>query len=64
MPEPTRVFLVRHGATVLTAENRFAGSVEVPLADEGREQAQRLAMRLAASTCVIPSRSTASTASL
>ncbi|HLL82113.1 MAG TPA: histidine phosphatase family protein [Longimicrobium sp.] len=49
MPEPTRVFLVRHGATVLTAENRFAGSVEVPLADEGREQAQRLAMRLAAS---------------
>jgi probable phosphoglycerate mutase len=47
MPEPTRVFLVRHGATVLTAENRFAGAVEVPLSDEGREQAQRLALRLA-----------------
>jgi len=42
----TRVFLVRHGATMLTAENRFAGSVEVPLSDEGREQARRLAARL------------------
>ena len=42
----TRVFLVRHGATVLTAENRFAGSVEVPLSDEGRGQARRLALRL------------------
>ncbi len=42
----TRVFLVRHGATVLTAENRFAGSIEVPLSDEGREQARRLALRL------------------
>ena len=42
----TRVFLIRHGATILTAENRFAGSVEVPLSDEGREQARRLAMRL------------------
>ena len=42
----TRVFLVRHGATVLTAEDRFAGSVDVPLSDEGREQARRLALRL------------------
>jgi probable phosphoglycerate mutase len=42
----TRVFLVRHGATVLTAENRFAGAIEVPLSDEGREQARRLALRL------------------
>ena len=42
----TRVFLIRHGATILTAENRFAGSVEVPLSDEGREQARRLAARL------------------
>ncbi len=43
----TRVFLVRHGATVLTAEDRFAGATDVPLSDEGREQARRLAMRLA-----------------
>lgn len=42
----TRVFLVRHGATILSAEDRFAGAVDVPLSDEGREQAQRLALRL------------------
>src|SRR4051812_31723804 len=44
---PTRVFLVRHGATVLTAEDRFAGATDVPLSDEGRGQAARLADRLA-----------------
>ncbi len=43
----TRVFLVRHGSTLLTQENRFAGETNVPLADEGRQQAQRLAARLA-----------------
>ncbi len=42
----TRVFLVRHGATVLTAEDRFAGATDVPLSDEGRAQAARLAGRL------------------
>ena len=42
----TRIFLVRHGATVLTAEDRFAGATDVQLSDEGREQARRLAMRL------------------
>ena len=42
----TRVFLIRHGATPLTAEDRFAGSTNVPLSDEGREQARRLANRL------------------
>jgi probable phosphoglycerate mutase len=42
----TRIFLIRHGATTLTAEDRFAGSTDVPLADEGREQARRLALRL------------------
>jgi len=43
----TRIFLVRHGATVLTAEDRFAGATDVPLSDEGRAQARRLAVRLA-----------------
>ncbi len=43
----TRIFLVRHGATVLTAEDRFAGATDVPLSDEGREQARGLARRLA-----------------
>jgi broad specificity phosphatase PhoE len=42
----TRVFLVRHGATVLTAEDRFAGAVDVELSDLGRDQAGRLAARL------------------
>jgi broad specificity phosphatase PhoE len=42
----TRVFLVRHGATLLTAEDRFAGETNVQLSDEGREQARRLATRL------------------
>ena len=42
----TRIFLVRHGATVLTAEDRFAGATDIPLSDEGREQVRRLAVRL------------------
>jgi probable phosphoglycerate mutase len=46
MSEPTRVFLIRHGATVLSAEDRFAGATDVPLSDEGREQVRRLAVRL------------------
>lgn len=41
-----RIFLIRHGATVLTAEDRFAGSTNVQLSDEGREQVRRLAGRL------------------
>jgi probable phosphoglycerate mutase len=43
----TRLFLVRHGATQLTAENRFSGAVGVDLSDEGRHQVQCLARRLA-----------------
>jgi broad specificity phosphatase PhoE len=46
MSECTRVFLVRHGATILTAEDRFAGATDVPLSDEGRRQVGRLALRL------------------
>lgn len=42
----TRVFLVRHGATILSAEDRFAGATDVDLSDEGREQTRRLATRL------------------
>jgi probable phosphoglycerate mutase len=43
---PTRVFLIRHGATILSAEDRFAGATDVPLSDEGCRQASRLAARL------------------
>ena len=42
----TRIFLIRHGATVLTAEDRFAGATDVELSEVGREQARRLAERL------------------
>ena len=45
-PSTTRVFMVRHGATVLSAEDRFAGATDVALSDEGREQTRRLAHRL------------------
>lgn len=43
----TRIFLIRHGATTLTAEDRFAGSTDVQLSGDGMEQAGRLAERLA-----------------
>jgi len=42
----TRLYLIRHGATQLTAEDRFAGAVGVDLSDEGRAQVERLAARL------------------
>lgn len=42
----TRIYLIRHGATVLTAEDRFAGATNVELSDEGRHQAGCLAQRL------------------
>ncbi|MQA91428.1 MAG: histidine phosphatase family protein [Gemmatimonas sp.] len=42
----TRVFLVRHGATVLTDEDRFAGAIDVALSELGRDQARRLSDRL------------------
>ena len=45
----TRLYLVRHGATQLTAEDRFSGSAaeRVHLSDEGRVQVEHLARRLA-----------------
>jgi probable phosphoglycerate mutase len=43
----TRVLLVRHGATVLSAEDRFAESTDVELSAKGRAQVERLALRLA-----------------
>jgi probable phosphoglycerate mutase len=43
----TTIFLIRHGATVLTREDRFAGSTDVELSDEGRSEVARLGKRLA-----------------
>ncbi len=42
----TRLYLIRHGATQLTAEDRFSGAENIYLSDEGRSQVQHLAMRL------------------
>jgi probable phosphoglycerate mutase len=42
----TRLYLVRHGATRLTSEDRFSGAAGVDLSDEGRDQVRRLALRL------------------
>ena len=40
------MYLVRHGATPLSAENRFSGAIGVELSDEGRRQVELLATRL------------------
>ncbi len=42
----TRIYLIRHGSTVLSAEDRFAGATDIDLSDEGRQQAEALALRL------------------
>ena len=68
MPVITRVYLVRHGATELSAEDRFAGAVDVLLSAEGREQARLLGQRLAGeSICAVyasPMKRTVTTAEL
>lgn len=43
----TRLYLIRHGATPLTAEDRFSGATNVFLSEEGRAQVERLSQRLA-----------------
>lgn len=48
----TRLYLVRHGATNMTAEDRFSGETGAELSDEGRAQAARLAERLASERIV------------
>ncbi len=64
----TRVFLIRHGATTLSAEDRFAGSTDVDLSEEGRAQAQHLAARLVsekiAAVYASPMRRTVETATI
>jgi len=66
--DTTRLYLVRHGATQLTAEDRFSGAAGVDLSDEGRHQAECLAERLAgeplAAVYCSPLSRTAETASI
>ena len=42
----TRIFLVRHGATHSTAEDKFSGDLGVELSETGRWQAMQLGERL------------------
>jgi broad specificity phosphatase PhoE len=44
--QTTRLYLVRHGATQMTAEDRFSGATGAELSVEGREQAARLGARI------------------
>jgi probable phosphoglycerate mutase len=45
---PTRLLLVRHGATALTAQRRYSGRGDVPLSDAGLAQARATATRVKA----------------
>ena len=42
----TRILLVRHGSTLFSAEERFAGSSDVELSEDGRKLVRKLAARL------------------
>ena len=42
----TRLFLVRHGATGMSTEDRFSGAEGAELSDQGRAQAARVGERL------------------
>jgi broad specificity phosphatase PhoE len=43
---PTRIYLVRHAETEVTEEDRFAGSIDLPLSPQGRAHAEGLSTRL------------------
>ncbi|MBK8466379.1 MAG: histidine phosphatase family protein [Chloracidobacterium sp.] len=47
MPQPTRLYLIRHGQSAGNAEGRFGGHGPTPLSDLGREQAEKTAKVLA-----------------
>ncbi len=42
----TRLYIIRHGATKLSSEDRFSGATDINLSEEGRWQAGCLAERL------------------
>src|SRR5512143_3164440 len=50
MPAETVIHTVRHGRTLYNRERRYAGSIDVPLSEEGVEECRRAAQRLAGRT--------------
>ena len=44
---PKKIILVRHGVTAWNQQSRFQGSSDIPLSEEGEEQARRTGDRLA-----------------
>lgn len=48
--EVTTIFVVRHGESESNRDGRFAGHVESPLTERGREQARALGERMAGTT--------------
>jgi len=64
----TRVYLIRHGETTLSAEDRFSGGTDIDLSEKGRWQASCLAKRLSDDKIVAfycsPMRRTVETASI
>ena len=47
MPQPTRLYIIRHGQSDGNAEGRFGGHGPTPLSKLGLEQAERTAKLLA-----------------
>ena len=47
MPQPTRLYLIRHGQSAGNAEGRFGGHGPTPLSPLGVEQAEKTARSLA-----------------
>ncbi|WP_026316910.1 bifunctional RNase H/acid phosphatase [Actinokineospora enzanensis] len=46
--DPTKILLLRHGQTAMSAERRYSGRGDVPLTELGRAQAAAAARRIAA----------------
>lgn len=47
LPEPTRLFVIRHGETDWNREQRIQGHTDIPLNATGHDQAERMARALA-----------------
>jgi len=47
VPVETLIHTIRHGRTAYNAAKRYAGSIDVPLSDQGIEDCRRAALRLA-----------------